>query len=493
MSEKPKFHCLVADTTAFIQNVNFLVSLQQISMRNQWKHANTVFLEQNYADYVITVPEVIKEIKNRRQLKRLCVLPYELTVDEPSPDSVRHVIEFAKKTGDYLSLSSADIKVIALTYQLEKELVGTEHLRVDPVKAKTIASRDKPAELIDRAPVAGFYNPPSKQQLEEKQFETHGLDLGSVVKELDLELAEKSLQQEEEEEEKDYDEEEIDDVEEDDEDDDDDEDEKELAESVAALDLSKDNEKFNDILAPLKADDVAQPDADDDDADSDDSDDASDTASEHDESDLTNWITPGNLTEVKSLYGKDAAEEQCVRVACMSTDYAIQNVLKQINLNIAALDGRIIKNMRTYILRCYACFKTTSLMTKMFCPNCGHKTLKRVAVSLDENGQQVIHINLRRPLSAKGKNQSIPRPRGGKHSCNPILFEDQPIPKQMPSRVARTKTQALEEDYVAGFSPFVRRDVDSKSAMLRAKSGTTSLKQWARNNEFNNVKRRQKK
>ena len=46
--------------------------------------------------------------------------------------------------------------------------------------------------------------------------------------------------------------------------------------------------------------------------------------------------------------------------------------------------------MRTYILRCYACFKTTSLMTKIFCPKCGNKTLKRVAVSLDENGQQVV-------------------------------------------------------------------------------------------------------
>lgn len=65
------------------------------------------------------------------------------------------------------------------------------------------------------------------------------------------------------------------------------------------------------------------------------------SASDEDESDLTSWITPTNLTEVKSLYGKDAAEEQSVKVACMSTDYAIQNVLKQINLNIAALDGRV--------------------------------------------------------------------------------------------------------------------------------------------------------
>lgn len=115
------------------------------------------------------MPEVVNEIKNKRQLKRLCVLPYDLTIDEPSPDSVRHVIAFAKKTGDYLSLSSADIKVLALTYQLEKELVGTAHLRTEPVVAKLIASRDKPVELIDSKPLAGFYMPPNKEQLDLKE------------------------------------------------------------------------------------------------------------------------------------------------------------------------------------------------------------------------------------------------------------------------------------------------------------------------------------
>lgn len=114
-------------------------------------------------------------------MKRLCVLPYDLTVDEPSPESVKHVIEFAKKTGDYLSLSAADVKVIALTYQLEKELVGEAHLRINPVLAKTIASRDKPPELIERAPLAGFYMPPNKEQLIEKT---------ELIKDLTIETSE---------------------------------------------------------------------------------------------------------------------------------------------------------------------------------------------------------------------------------------------------------------------------------------------------------------
>lgn len=149
---------------------------------------------------MITVPEVVSEIKNKRQLKRLCILPYDLTIDEPSPESVRHVIDFAKKTGDYLSLSSADIKVIALTYQLEKELVGVAHLRTEPVVAKLIASREKPAELIDSKPLAGFYMPPDKEQLNLKEKLTEGLiELSELPKDdeqdddaddIDLELKE---------------------------------------------------------------------------------------------------------------------------------------------------------------------------------------------------------------------------------------------------------------------------------------------------------------
>lgn len=98
-----------------------------------------------------------------------------------------------------------------------------------------------------------------------------------------------------------------------------------------------------------------------------------------------------------------------------------------------------------------------------------------------------VHINTRRPLTAKYKNKSLPKFKGGKHSRNPVLFEDQPIPKQMPSRVAKTKTCPLDEDYIAGISPFVLRDVDSKSALLRSKG---NIKQWARNNEYEEFRRK---
>lgn len=118
------------------------------------------------------------------------------------------------------------------------------------------------------------------------------------------------------------------------------------------------------------------------------------------------YIT-GNIAKMKKQMDSDIQEEKPATVACLTTDFAMQNVLKQIGLQVVSLDGRVIKQLRTFILRCYTCFKTTSVMTKEFCPNCGNKTLKKVAVSLDENGKQQIHINLRKPLTARGKKVSI--------------------------------------------------------------------------------------
>lgn len=45
---------------------------------------------------------------------------------------LRLVTEFSKKTGDYPSLSATDIQVLALTYQLEAEIVGAAHLKKEP-------------------------------------------------------------------------------------------------------------------------------------------------------------------------------------------------------------------------------------------------------------------------------------------------------------------------------------------------------------------------
>lgn len=46
--------------------------------------------------------------------------------------------------------------------------------------------------------------------------------------------------------------------------------------------------------------------------------------------------------------------------------------------------------------------------------------------------------------------QSLPMPRAGKHANNAIRCEDQRIPQQRPTRLARAKNNPLDPDYLAG-------------------------------------------
>ena len=123
---------------------------------------------------------------------------------------------------------------------------------------------------------------------------------------------------------------------------------------------------------------------------------------EEEEDDDDGWITPGNIEQVKkSMNG--VMETVQLDVACITTDFAMQNVMMQMGLHVVSLEGRLIHEARTYILRCYACYRTTSNVTKVFCPKCGNRTLKKVAVSLKEDGTMQIHISSRKRLTARGK------------------------------------------------------------------------------------------
>lgn len=83
----------------------------------------------------------------------------------------------------------------------------------------------------------------------------------------------------------------------------------------------------------------------------------------------------------------------------------------------------------------------------------------------------------------------MPLPRGGKHSNNPILCEDQPMPQQRTSRLSRIKNNPLDDDYIAGYSPFVMRDVTSKSAMMGIKPHI-EMKHWMKQNPNKSKKKK---
>ncbi|CAL1270955.1 unnamed protein product [Larinioides sclopetarius] len=196
-----------------------------------------------------------------------------------------------------------------------------------------------------------------------------------------------------------------------------------------------------------------------------------DGVSEEDD-DEEGWLTPQNIDEAREKMGALKLDSSA-EVACVTTDFCVQNVLIQMGIKVVSVDGMLIKQARVFILRCFACYKTTNDTTKKFCPNCGNKTLKRVAVTVNDDGTKNIHINFRRPLQIRGTRYSLPMPKGGKHAMNPILCEDQPIPHNRPCKKALQKIDVLDEDYVVRSSPFTLNDVNSRAAKLGIRANRT--------------------
>ncbi|XP_026032196.1 RNA-binding protein NOB1 isoform X4 [Astatotilapia calliptera] len=381
---------------------------------------------------IYTLKDVVEEIRDKRTRRSLAFLPYQLHFKEPHPEHIRHVTEFSKKTGDYPSLSATDIKVLALTYQLELENVGSQHLRKEPEVKVNIQSTQRHPETPMN--VAGFHFPSKKpadstivQQTEtEKKTpnETNGDEFNSFqfwrepLPAIDDELlgllkeGNESPQTEE------------------------------RAEQRASAGQSDDEDKEN------------EPDDEDD-----------------EEDDGGGWITPGNIKEVK-MDSADWTAPADIKVGCLTTDFAMQNVLIQIGLHVLSVNGMLIKQARNYILRCHACFKTTSDMNKAFCPHCGNRTLKKLAVTVNEDGSMQMHFSKNpKVLNPRGLRHTLPLPQGGKHSTNPQLVEDQRFPQQRLSRKARQKTDVFNPDYVAGASPFCENDIYSRAANLQIRDG----------------------
>ncbi|XP_067854160.1 RNA-binding protein NOB1 [Heptranchias perlo] len=382
---------------------------------------------QEYGKSVYTIKEVVNEIRDKETKRRLAVLPYQLHFKEPFPEYIRHVTEFSKKTGDYPSLSATDIKVLALTYQLEAEFVGVGHLKKEPSQKVEVSSTLRhPESLIN---IAGFH-------LSSKHPEK-GCPKGDCVVPSGSEDACHS------------------------------------SESTVA-DLSEFSafqywrnplpSIEDDLRDLLNKENVCI------------SSERPLTANQHqeelhgsegeDEDDDGGWITPSNIQQIFQDIGCSKTVAN-VKVGCMTTDFAMQNVLIQMGLHVISLNGMLIRQARNYILRCHACFKTTTNMNKTFCPSCGNRTLKKVAVTVNEDGSLHMHFSQNpKVLNSRGLRYSLPLPHGGKHGSNPHLSEDQNFPQQRLSKKARQKTNVFDPDYTAGVSPFVENDIYSRAAHL---------------------------
>lgn len=97
-------------------------------------------------------------------------------------------------------------------------------------------------------------------------------------------------------------------------------------------------------------------------------------------------------------------------------------------LPLLSLDGMAVRRVKQWILRCTACFKTTTEMGRLFCPVCGNSGLSRVAFSVDaKTGATRIHLSKNHKVNLRGTKYSIPGvdPSKGRFEGDMLLREDQ--------------------------------------------------------------------
>ncbi|KZP07730.1 hypothetical protein FIBSPDRAFT_875164 [Athelia psychrophila] len=357
----------------------------------------------NLAATYLTVPQVLDELKDKRAREHFEKLGLsagvKIEVRSPSAVALTYVIQFAKKTGDYAVLSHADLSVLALTYDL--------HLQAQADAEKKLKESPEPA-------------PASEEPIPAHPEETD-VDVQKITE--DVQNATLS---------------------------DSDATPADPTDQGSAIATAEDGPVADDATAaeephpePLDVEAHQEPShppqpsptpptepepAADDAPLYDDPSDSEDGDGE--------WITPSNVALHKSraldmLPSADASrrtKDEEVFVGCMTADFAMQNVLLQMGLSLVGVEGKRIQKVKTWVLRCHACFKLCKDNSKKFCPSCGNPTLLRVSVTIAAPGAAA-NVPKNFQYKTRGTKYSIPAPKAGSAKHGPgeglILREDQ--------------------------------------------------------------------
>ena len=243
------------------------------------------------------------------------------------------VTAFAKLTGDIAVLSQADIRVLALTYALEVEKNGTRRLREAPGKLSQEESereakrqeRLKQNETQAQAKKAASESPDlSRLSISPKTGrDSTSASPGASTSRISQLRAEST---------KDTDE-------------------------VSTI-STQDNETESSAPTIITQEQ------------------ASSTIAADSDSDEGEWITPSNVKLHQSrdlglfpslpasthagsrgTQGEKEKHKTVLKVACLTGDFAMQNVALQIGLNVFGVGGKKIRDIKTWVLRCHACVK----------------------------------------------------------------------------------------------------------------------------------------
>lgn len=345
------------------------------------------------ATHFHTTPGVLAELRDpkaREHWERL-KLAIDVKVEAPRADAMAKVIAFAKKSGDYAVLSATDMSVVALTYQYEAEVNGESRIRTAPgQKLPPLPGQQQKEE------------PKEKLADDEEEVEITADDVAE-----DKENSSENDKEDDKEAEKDETE--------------------EVAKGVEGL-STEDTPEATEAVSESTSEAAVEPTLEESKA---------APAAAADESDDGEWITPSNVKAHRSkdlglLPDDKRAAAAPLAAACMTGDYAVQNVLLGMGLGLVGEGGKRISKVRSWVLRCHACFKLCKDSSKRFCPSCGNATLMRTTVTTSAaTGKQTIHLKKGFQYHLRGTKYSIPDPKPGrakgqqKAGSGLILREDQ--------------------------------------------------------------------
>jgi len=383
MEDNKTVHTLILDTGPIIKNIPSISTLLSCSQN------------------LVTIPALEVEIRDAATRSRYetTIKPF-LTFRDPTPASVNVVRDFARRSGDLAVLSRPDVAILALAYELECERNGGDwRLRKTPGQ-KGLNGK-----------------PPPKDELKNEEQKSEAVDLVETTKQPG-EITEEAEQMQAST---------VDDVTQSTQHDTPPEiDEFSSKDETSQLTTPDEAPLTNEFPAAQSATNIEnetnqQPPSQ---AQSQMHEQHSVDASDSD-SDSDGWITPSNLSAhimadasgTSATTSSSAKAPSILQVATLTTDFAMQNVLLLMNLNLlsATSTPTRIRHLKTFVLRCHACFNIVKDSSKQFCPRCGGaNTLNRVACSTDsQTGEFKLHLKKNMQWNTRGNVYSIPKPVAG--------------------------------------------------------------------------------
>ncbi|KAH6691253.1 20S-pre-rRNA D-site endonuclease NOB1 [Plectosphaerella plurivora] len=385
------------------------------------------------ADELYMLPSILEEIRDVETRTRVqtTLMPF-VKLRNPRAASVKFITDFARRTGDLEVMSRPDIHLLALTYELEVEQNGGDwRLRKDPgQKSINGAAPGQEAEAT------------AEKTEETTQVEEAATAEGAVAEKQDEAAPEGEAAA------------------------------VEVSESLEQLAITEPEvapEASPDVAAetqvPVAAEEAPEEAP------------AQDAAEDSDDG----WITPSNLKKHQAKDKKDnmpTTEAISLKVALLTSDYAMQNVALRIGLNLLAPSMSRITQVKNWVLRCHGCFQICKQMDKQFCPRCGQPTLTRVSCTTNDDGSFNLHLKRNFQWNTRGNVYSIPKPvagtasgklatknTGGKNGWGTklMLAEDQKeYERAMGQKQRERKQDIMDEDYLPSLLTGERTQTNGK-------------------------------